>query len=59
MKVSLVAYDCGELHKKSKLKKVKYGYVRGCPIRPSTKIGLLEILGVKFSRLCKIIMYNL
>jgi hypothetical protein len=31
MKASLVAYDFRELHKKSKLKIVKYGYVRGCP----------------------------
>jgi hypothetical protein len=31
MKASLVAYDFRELHNKSKLKIVKYGYVRGCP----------------------------
>jgi hypothetical protein len=31
MKASLVAYDFGEIHKKSKLKIVKFGYVRGCP----------------------------
>jgi hypothetical protein len=31
MKASLVAYDFRELHKKLKLKAVKYGYVRGCP----------------------------
>jgi hypothetical protein len=31
MKASLVAYDFRELHKKSALKIVKYGYVRGCP----------------------------
>jgi hypothetical protein len=31
MKASLVAYDLRELHKKSELKIVKFGYVRGCP----------------------------
>jgi hypothetical protein len=31
MKASLVAYDFRELHKKSDLKIVKPGYVRGCP----------------------------
>jgi hypothetical protein len=31
MKASLVAYDLRELNKKSKIKIVKYGYVRGCP----------------------------
>jgi hypothetical protein len=31
MKASLVAYDFREIHKKSKLKIVKYEYVRGCP----------------------------
>jgi hypothetical protein len=31
MKASLVAYDFRELYKKSKLKEIKYGYVRGCP----------------------------
>jgi hypothetical protein len=31
MKASLVAYDFRELHKKSKIKIVKYGDVRGCP----------------------------
>jgi hypothetical protein len=31
MKASLVAYDFRELHKKSKLKIAKYGYVRGYP----------------------------
>jgi hypothetical protein len=31
MKTSLVAYDFRELNKKSNLKIVKYGYVRGCP----------------------------
>jgi hypothetical protein len=31
MKASLVAYDFRELHKKSELKIVKYGYVRGYP----------------------------
>jgi hypothetical protein len=28
---SLVAYDFRELHKKSELKIVNLGYVRGCP----------------------------
>ena len=46
MKTSLVAYNCGELHKKLEIKIAKYGYVRGCPKRPATQIGLLEILGV-------------
>jgi hypothetical protein len=31
MKASLVAYDFRDLQKKSDLKIVKYGYVRGCP----------------------------
>jgi hypothetical protein len=31
MKASVVAYDFRELDKKSKLKIVKYGYVKGCP----------------------------
>jgi hypothetical protein len=31
MKASLVAYDFRELQKKSYLKIVKSGYVRGCP----------------------------
>jgi hypothetical protein len=31
MKASLVAYDFRELYKKSKLKIVKFGYVKGCP----------------------------
>jgi hypothetical protein len=31
MKASLVAYDFRELHKKSKIKIINYGYVRGCP----------------------------
>jgi hypothetical protein len=31
MKVSLVAYDFRELHKKLEIKIVKYGHVRGCP----------------------------
>jgi hypothetical protein len=30
MKASLVAYDFRELYKKSELKIVKSGYVRGC-----------------------------
>jgi hypothetical protein len=47
MKASVIAYDCGELHKKLELKIVKYGHVRGCPKRPVTQIGSLEILGVK------------
>jgi hypothetical protein len=46
MKASVIAYDCGELHKKLELKIVKYGHVRGCPKRPVTQIGLLELLGV-------------
>jgi hypothetical protein len=45
MKASLVAYEYGELHKKSGLKLVKYGHVRGCPKRPATQVGSLEILG--------------
>jgi hypothetical protein len=49
MKASHVAYDGRELHKKSELKIVKYGHVRGCPRRPATQIGSLEILGVKIS----------
>jgi hypothetical protein len=47
MKASLVVYDGRELHKKSELRVVKYGYVRDCPKRPVTQIGSLEILGVK------------
>jgi hypothetical protein len=47
MKASFVAYDCRELYKKSELKIVKYGYVKGSPKRPTTQIGLLEILRVK------------
>jgi hypothetical protein len=31
MKASLVDYDFRELHKKSELKIIKYGYVRGFP----------------------------
>jgi hypothetical protein len=31
MKASLVAYDFRELHKKSEIIIVNYGYVRGCP----------------------------
>jgi hypothetical protein len=31
MKAFLVAYGFRELHKKSEIKIVKYGYVRGCP----------------------------
>jgi hypothetical protein len=31
MKASLEAYDGRELLKKSEIKIVKYGYVRGCP----------------------------
>jgi hypothetical protein len=46
MKASLVAYDFRELHKKSEIKRVKYGYVRGCPKQRATQIWLLEILGV-------------
>jgi hypothetical protein len=29
--VSTLAYDCGELYKKTKLKIIKYGYVKGYP----------------------------
>ena len=47
MKASLEAYDYGELHKKHKLKIVKYGYVRDCLRRPVIQFGSLEILGVK------------
>jgi hypothetical protein len=36
MKASLVAYDFGELYKKTELEIVKHGYVRGCPTRPVT-----------------------
>jgi hypothetical protein len=43
---SFVAYDLRQLHRKSELKIVKHGYVRGYPKRPATQIGLLEILGV-------------
>jgi hypothetical protein len=46
MKVSLVAYDFRKLHKKSKQKIVKYGYVEACPKYPATQIWLLENLGV-------------
>jgi hypothetical protein len=31
MKAFLVAYDFRELQKKTELKIVNYGYVRGCP----------------------------
>jgi hypothetical protein len=31
MKASFVAYDFRELHKKSEIKIVKIGHVRGCP----------------------------
>jgi hypothetical protein len=48
MKASLVAYDGRQLHKKSKLKIIKYGYFRGYPKCLATQIGLLKILGVKF-----------
>jgi hypothetical protein len=47
MKASLVAYDFRELHKKSELKIVKYGYVRECPKRPAIQIGLFKILGIQ------------
>jgi hypothetical protein len=46
MKASLVAYDFRELYKKSELKIIKHGYVRGCPKLPVTQIWSLEILGV-------------
>jgi hypothetical protein len=47
MKASFVAYDCRELHKKSKLKTIKIEYIRGCPKWPTIQIWSLEILGVK------------
>jgi hypothetical protein len=47
MKASFVAYDHEVLHKMSELKKVKYGYVIGCPKRSVTQIRSLESLGVK------------
>jgi hypothetical protein len=47
MKASLVAYDRGELYKNSKIKIVKYGYVKNYPKRPVIQIGLLKILGIK------------
>jgi hypothetical protein len=31
MKTPLAAYDFRKLHKKSEIKILKYGYVRGCP----------------------------
>jgi hypothetical protein len=31
MKASLVAYDFRELHKKSEIKIIKYGYAKGYP----------------------------
>jgi hypothetical protein len=31
MKASLVAYDFRELHKKSKIKIIKYGHFKDCP----------------------------
>jgi hypothetical protein len=48
MKASLVAYDRGELYKNSKIKIVKYGYVKNYPKRPVIQIGLLKILGIKY-----------
>jgi hypothetical protein len=47
MEASLVAYDFRELHKKSELEIVKFGYVNGCPKKPVTQIWSLEILRVK------------
>jgi hypothetical protein len=49
MKASLVTYDGRELHKNLKIKIIKYGYVKDCPKRPTTQIGLIEILGVKLT----------
>jgi hypothetical protein len=46
MKASLVAYNFRELHNKSELKIVKYGYVRGCPKYLAIQIWLLKILGI-------------
>jgi hypothetical protein len=46
MKASLVAYNFGDLHKKSKIKIVKIEYVRGCLEWQSTQIWSLKILGV-------------
>jgi hypothetical protein len=46
MKASLVAYDFRELHKKSELKIVKYGYVKGFPKELAIQIWSLKILGV-------------
>jgi hypothetical protein len=54
MKASFVAYDYGELFKNSILIIVKYGYAKGCPKRPATQIGSLEILGVKRQLLLKV-----
>jgi hypothetical protein len=39
MKASFVAYDGRELHKKSTLKLIIYGDVRGYPKWPMTQIG--------------------
>jgi hypothetical protein len=51
MKAFLVTYDFRELHKKSEIKIVKYGYVsgyvRGCPKQSTTQIWSLGILRVK------------
>jgi hypothetical protein len=46
MNESFVTYDFRELLKKSELKIIKYGYIKGCPKRPEIQIGLLEILGI-------------
>jgi hypothetical protein len=50
MEASLVAYDYGESHKMFELKLIKYRYFRGCPKRPATQIGSLEILGIKVDK---------
>jgi hypothetical protein len=47
MKASLVVYDFTEIHKKSKLKIVKYGYVIRCPKIPGTELWSLKILRIK------------
>jgi hypothetical protein len=43
-KLSFVTYDFRELQKKSELKIIKYGYIKGCPKRLATS---LKILGIK------------
>jgi hypothetical protein len=46
MKAFFVAYDCGELYKKSRLKIIKDGYVKSCPKQPAIQIWSLKILEV-------------